>query len=307
MCCLTSSKKGQALQEYILIGALIIVMIIPTMLIFSGNFAGLLGRLYNNMNKTVLAQATPLSQSALTQTGDVLAVAAEGGKSKKDLVFTLKDGTIINLNQYPQDLKKAVEVNGSNGATNEVLAQLDSLIEQLEKSPDTNKTELASLKDLANQGHRLATIENLIETSYKNAGSLENLQATEVTFEGKQYKIDDLSSMLGWQSSELTPESISDRLSTQNAGPELKQFIDLYFKAEGSGALNDPAVKKVVTNMSDNIAFLTEITESTAWTTSNVEFDAAAMDQYAASAATNLNSGGICQAGNNTDTGVQCK
>lgn len=297
--------KGQGLTEYAMIGALILAVSIPAIATFGESFFDVLQSIYSNMERAVLSQATSLSQAERNMSGDT--VNAYQGGPAADLKMTLQDGTVINLKGYPQDLKKYVEVGGSNGATTEMLAQLDSLILQLQKSSDISPMELASLKNLSNQGHRLANLEAAIENTFKQAPAGSNYNALPVTFEGKQYAVKDLTSMLGWYGANMAPVDIKNTLSDTNAGSELDRFLTLYFQAEASGALNDPAVRSVVSDMSGQIAFLSETLEDTTYNVAAGTFGVESIDSYQASLVTQYNSSQICTAGKNKDTGVLCQ
>jgi len=306
-------SRGQGLAEYSLIGFLILVVSIPAISLFGDEFMGVLGGIFTGMNKSVTAQATPLSQAVLTQSGDHLTESSFNGVETADVKVTLKDGTVITLNEYPQDLKKYVEATGSNGATTELLAQMDSLIAQLEKSKTTTSLQNNKLKELSNQGHRLASIEATIENAYKTAGSVSNLNTMKVSFENKQYSVNELSMWLGWQggssTGQSTPNDIKNTLTDSYAAPELSVFINRYFEAEASGALSDPSVRNIVSDLTSQIAYLTEVMEHASWQAAEVADDPKTLDSYQISAVTNNQSSQICKQGNNgngKDNGVKC-
>lgn len=306
--------KGQGLAEYSLIALLILVVSIPAISLFGGDLMGLLQDMFSGMNKSVTAQATPLSNAAMAQSGDLVAAERNFAGSSAAVKVTLKDGTVIDLSQYPQDLKKYVDATGSNGATNEMLAQLDSLIAQLKKGNQITPAQLSSLQDLSNQGHRIASIEKLLEDSYKNADSLNTIYSGQVTFDGKTYTPLTLRSLIGWDTGlngtytgNDTPDTLQTTMSATGANPELSKFLNLYFQAEGSGALNDPALKNIVSDLTSQIAFLTEVSEHSSWEIATSSLDPKTINNVQVSLVTDNNSSQICKAGNGKDNGVVCK
>lgn len=307
-------NEGQGIAEYSLIAVLILVVSIPAISLFGGDFMGLLQGIFSGMDKSVTAEATPLSQAALTQSGDQVASSSFTGAETADVKVTLKDGTVITLNKYPQDLKKYVEATGSNGATTELLGQLDSLITQLGKSKNVTASQINGLKALSNQGHRLASIEGALENAYRTAGSINDLNNMLLTLEGKKYSVTQLAYSIGWQggngSRQSTPDDIANTLSDSYAAPELSEFINRYFEAEASGALNDPAVRDIVSDLSGQIAYLTEVMEHSTWQASEVALDPQTIDQYQVANLVNDKSSQICKLGNNgkgNDNGVKCE
>jgi len=306
--------KGQGLAEYSLIGILVLAVSIPAVSLFGDEFMGLLGGIFSGMNQSVTAQAAPLSAAALAQSGDQLASRNSFTGGAADVKVTLKDGTVINLSQYPQDLKKYVEATGSNGATNELLAQLDSLVEQLKKGNKISESQLNSLQALSNQGHRMASIEKLLEDSYKNASSLNTIYSGQIVFEGKTYTPLSLRSLLGWDSGLNgnytgldTPDTLKTTMSAAGANPELASFLNLYFQAEGSGALNDPVVKGIVSDLSSQISYLSEVAEHSSWQVATDSLDPKTISSVQVSHLTDDKSSKICKVGNGKDTGVHCQ
>jgi len=306
----TGPLTGQGLVEYSMIGLLVLIVAMPAISLFGGDFLEVLRGIFSNMNQNVTAQATPLTTAQIAQTGDQKADALGGAQSAK-VQITLKDGTVIQLSQYPQDLKKYVEVSGTNGTTAILLAQLDSLISQIKKTKTLNQTQVGSLQKLSTQGYRIAAVEKTIENAFKNAKSVNELSNTMITFDGQQYTITDFSWLIGWHGAvgyQSTPPDITNALdnSSTATGPELSRFLDLYFEAEANGSLNDPALKTVVSELSSQIAFLSEVMEDSSWQVLTSTKDLSTLDSLQISSTTHYNSSQICQL-NNPNSLIQCQ
>ncbi len=303
--------QGQGLAEYTLIALLALLVCIPAIGLFGGDFLNVLKGLFVGMNQSVVAQATPLTQAQVTMSGDKAATALSNLKAV-NIQLKLKDGTVINLKNYPQDLKQYVEATGSNGATTVLLAQMDTLIQQLKAKNALSTSQVTYLQQLSSQGYRLADIEAVIEKTYQTSSTGNNIYGTPVSLGGQTYLLGDLAYMLGWHGNltsgvQSQPDSITNPLSAANAGTELEKFLNAYFQAEASGALTDPALNHVVSDLSSRIAFLTEVMEHAAWEVDTSASDPSLFNTLQVSNLTYYSSSQLCQVGSNPSSTVQCE
>lgn len=309
------SLSGQGLAEYTLVAFLVLGAIIPAVSLFGGDFTAALQAIFNGMNGTVVASANPLSQTQINQTSDpaTTPTPSSGPTGQTASVqLKLQDGSTIDLNQYPMDIKAYVETTGTNGATLVLLAQMDSIIAQLSTNPNLPPEQVASLQALANQGHRIAMIEGLLESKILSASSLTDLSAMSFNFEGQIHTMDSLNWMIGWHGtgaagSQDDPTSVINPLNGTNTGVETSQFIDLYHQAVATGALSDPAVNATITELASQIAYLTEVTDYSVWASMYDTMDLTTFRSLEVSNITHFDSSQICTTGGDTDTGVACQ
>jgi len=313
-------QKGQGLAEYVLIAFVVLIASIPLVNIVGGSVEGVLGQILGGMNQSVLAQAP--NPAPLTPGGTPSTPPTTGGNPNPgvptsppsppttgapgDMTMTLKDGTVLSLKNYLEDSKSVVETTGTNGATMEILAQLDAMIAQLSKLPNVDPEQINRLQALANQGHKLADIEAAVAKAYTEVGSSDELATWTTTIQGQTYTGAQLTQVIGfWNPTGSMgdgPQDLTNPLSTQWAQSETAAFINLYNDAKASGALSDPAIDALVTDAASKISYLTEITEHGAI----VLPDEASLYANMASNMSDTHSTNICSAGGGTDSGVAC-
>jgi hypothetical protein len=79
------------------------------------------------------------------------------------LKLRLPNGKTIFLKNVPQNPSQMVEVDGGHGTTSQLLAVLDQLIQELERSGEDPQT-LSALKELSNAGFSFGNSQKTIET-----------------------------------------------------------------------------------------------------------------------------------------------
>ncbi len=200
--------------------------------------------------------------------------------------FTTSTGETISL-PYVNNIAESIETAGANGTTTLLLSSLDTLTAHAEILGELDSKQINSLKNLANQGHRMALIEQTIETFESPTGSSTGLETASIPFEGKDYHKDNLANKV----------SVS--------GVEGSQFLDLYKEAVAEGALENPAMMTVVQKLVSDILFIGTEFASVAWmadSTKEIRVNLASE----ASERTNKDSGGICDTSGSEDTGLSC-
>ncbi len=219
------------------------------------------------------------------------------------------NGTTINLEGYSPLFSESIETTGANGTTLSLYSSLMNIAQELESAGEVDATQANLLRDLANQGHRLAEIEGLIETAAQQASSVFDYNSVDIPFDGQTYKTFELEALLGWSANgSATPENIaSNSLNATGASPETATFIALYESVLASGALDDPAVMDIVTGLSGEIAYLTELTEHASALVGREEKPLSEFNSTMVSETTHYDSELICNEGDGAeDTGVSC-
>ena len=300
-------SKGQAHLEYTLIGGLGVLTIFFAWLAFSGDLHELL------KGALVQMQAKEHSAAALSK-------ANPGGRQSLPemmrMEIKLSDGSLVNLTQAPVNLPKLVETVGANGTTDKLAFALEDLTRALAKSGKLNEEQANTLLELANQGHHMAAVQKYIETSVET-GITDELIPEDAALGSDYERSRTNEAAMGF----LTRgnEDVSDEFSDP-PGWELRKLQALYLTARENGALDEPAVKEIVTKMTSDIGgiaqsvftnFETLVNENT-----RALFEMRTPPKYtraqfnamvgADESVTNSKSATICTAGNGADSGVLC-
>src|SRR5690606_32281060 len=98
----------------------------------------------------------------------------------------------------------------------------------------------------------------------KSAGNVSEYSG-DIIFEGQTTTVTRLANSIGW--SDYAPRDLAD---TNNAGPMLADFLNEYAQLQESGALQDPAVRKLVHTLTSQIA---GIAESVQYSSTQIESD----------------------------------
>lgn len=310
-------SAGNSLVEYILPAAVIgVVLIVGSLTLVSSMQQGLSGQFGgesvndNRMSIRALGHNPNLTQ----------------------LRLTLQDGTVIVIPQYPRSLTTSLETVGANGTTEELLTVLESLIAQMEAAGKLTPTQALALKKLANQGHAVANLESLLESAAQKAGNdNEKFQNMTFSYNGRELTSTGLAITIGTNAGELTrtnanakelltrvvPGSELAKFVEGNTycGKEGAEFIELFTQAKASGALSDPAVSSLVSQLTGDIFSMSQGFASVVYFAAQNEphpllghlISPNDLSSATASVVTHANSGGICEASTlNQDSGISC-
>lgn len=266
--------KGQSLTEYLMIGALALIVTIGAL--------GMLGEVLKERFGTMLTTRTQpeptitaVAESSL-QPGDIALPLATGPKAASMAESLLGQG----------DIKKAILVTGANGTTDQLADAILSRAKEMLAAGKINESQFNRLADLANQGHRIASIERLIEQAANAAGqSPETFSQTKLLFEGKYYTPEKLGNLIG---------TSLDGAGTDN--PEMERFQALYNQAIADGALSDPTFNSQINALTANIVNISNGVETATDDKTNIGKQLA---NAIASTTTDKNSTTICTLGGN--------
>lgn len=254
------------------------------------------------------------------------------------LVITLANGERVVLDEYPANLAQMAETVGGSGVTESLLASLESLTAQLQAQGELTEDQANLLKELSDQGHRIAQIEALVEQLAASSGNDKNIfRNARTTFEGVNYNPANLSDLIGVYSSTpastaqaqtIPPELIPyfNRLfrnsnslqesSQRYAGREFVSFLAAFKAADDMRAFDNPQIRAVVADLSGKITRLASQMEDQVNATKGIGNPATGDDysQYTpdrfrldyAARLTHENSAGICAAGGSRDSGISC-
>lgn len=233
---------------------------------------------------------------------------------------------ILDESSYLQ----AIQTTGGNGTTAILAQQIYALAQQLQQQGDITPGQANILIKLAEQGYRMAGMQKIIENAANAAGT--NWSAydnTQINFEGNTYSPADFAKQFAWTGTgSYNYDPTTSLSSLTEAGPEMQQFIQLYQTAANTGALNNPQAKTIITNLSSQILFTSDLVENASFWRDYQVADAPGASVSAhfqniynsetlihngqalndlASNSTSKNSGNICQAGQGLSSSGQCQ
>ncbi len=231
----------------------------------------------------------------------------------------------FDLSDYPTDLLSTIETTGGNGTTTLLLSILERYIEQEVAAGNMTEEDSQILIQLANQGHKMAAVEKIVEDRYANSSSYDEFLQP-ITYDGVTYPnpSDLVDATLGWVGSEGNPSGLIayDIILDPNAdqthsgiweiGGETREFARIYQEAKAAGRLSDPTTDLVVTSLAEQISMLSGTMQQApnhmyvGIFPGTVPYEDA-FSKVIASEITDINSVGICAADGGEDSGVQCK
>ncbi len=294
------------MTEYVIIGALVLAVGMGGLVMLASSLKGqLTGMISPPAPLQPKAVAIAVKPTAVQPVPVVALPAASGSKKIK-----LSDGTEVLLNQVGESLQKTVETAGANGATEKMLADLQSLTQQLVASGKITESQANDLYVLANKGYQLAALERQIEDAAQATRSDRSFLNTSIEYNGKQYTVEEAGDLLGFTSG-VDPDRNIQRnpdyvLSLTDANPETKAFIQLYNKVLKNGSMDDPAVKDVVSQLSSNITYLTDVVVDVVWGVQNNDLSVSQTQNHLVSLTTAFDSNGICGAGKGNSKSQTC-
>lgn len=317
---LKKSASANALTEYILPVAIIgiVVIMAVTQLV-----PGLSARVKSSNN------GAPLTVGS----NQMLVRSMGSNPYTQSLQIQMADGSVLTLNEYPRDIQNLLETVGSNGTTDILAANLQSIAQQMLAQGKLSEEQYNQLIDLANQGHNLGIMEGLLEdAAIRSNGDKNAFKLMPMTYKGQQHTTASLHTTLS-----ETIGNLENTISAQQIDPETKRifglyetvtgdnedkgkpifygrdlynFMNSYMSASRQGALNDPTVQKVVRDLAMQIKTISVQTAAAAYYSfdeSNTELRLEDFSKNVASNVTHQNSAQICQNGNGTEeNGIHC-
>ncbi len=149
--------KGQALNEYLLIGGVIVLASVVAV--------GLLGQQLSGMfSNMIQADAGPAASVARVEVLD-LGLAAGPGTQTVTFPFRNGDETVMfSIPNYPANFAQAVETAGASGASERLAVFLSQMAAHLESLDPPQMEEAALLRELSEHGFLLATRHQNLES-----------------------------------------------------------------------------------------------------------------------------------------------
>src|SRR6478609_890117 len=253
---------GNTLPEYVLIALFLILACVTGIQLLSNNVSMAMVKVRDDMKTHQQA-----AQSVLAAEQPAAAAAANGASgSGAGAGLTAAQTALLQ-----QSLADKIQTSGANGATELLADQLSAAAELLLAQGKINASQYDILMQLANQGHRIAAIQDLITNAISSAnGDTTLLQNMTLVYNGNTYTVSQLAQMIGTSSNpaELANTNVL-ALDPSQYDSQIASFAGLYNEALNSGALSDPAAMSTVTSASQQIGNLAESVEDTVYQVNN--------------------------------------
>jgi Flp pilus assembly pilin Flp len=242
------NASGNTVSEYGIIAALIMAVCLGSLQLMGSNLDGVMNQFAGSLK---LKSKPALAESITVNPQD--SSSQQVSTANQVWTFQTTSGFKLNLQSYPQNIEKAIITAGANGTTEIILGNLNSLIRQLQESGEITKEQASLLTALSNQGHEIAKIEALLETTQANSTSRSEFLNSKITYNGQTY----------------TPVTLADEIMSALTygyrpvrGPQIQKFLDLKAQASAQGALKDPTINKIITLMTNQIIAIANSVET---------------------------------------------
>lgn len=306
-------SAGNTLAEYGLIGLLLLGICIVAITSLGNNLGGNLGNLEKSLARKPGGNTTQVAgvTNHVPRKKPVIPNAAMGGNA---LSATLANKMSV------REMQATIQVSGANGATKELASVMAAYAKQLLVEGTLTEEQANLLSRLANEGHKLANAEKLLEDAYS-----QNMET--VTYGGRTYTRKQFGEMFGFNRLHgVVGSTTSMDEQMKNAQSMTAPFLTIYNQAKSRGALDDPAVAKVIDTLSTEITITSDLLK---WNLEEAEKSGRTTQEYQhrlgmgyvtalhqtnifdqvteiASEFTHNRSGLICSTGDGQDHGKQC-
>jgi len=302
--------SGQGLSEYGMIAALVCLASVGALVLLGGNLRDVFSNMLPERSQTQVTATAPSFTTGSGQTPNSASPKTSPLADMQPLTITMANGKTITIDAYPKNLAKTVETLGTNGTTAILADNLSAMADQLLTAGEITPEEANLFHQLANQGHRIASIEKLFEDAATKSGS--DKQAflnLPIVFDDKTYATPlELVDSIGYNKKLGSGEWVPD-------GNESAKLLNLQKQLVDSGALNDPAIKDIVNDLvyvinetSDHFQNNVYAIDETSLAPKDMQKQIASDIQESdlASYLTDNTSADICKTGKGKDTGKKC-
>lgn len=304
--------KGNSLIEYAIpLGMLALAGLASAQLLTQGVPPTLAGNLNGDLQGNVIAVKAMGSDSFITPATVAATNPTTGGNTPAgtpgSVVLTLSNGSTLVMNNLATDFNGLLETSGAAGTTSTLSANMETLAAELLASGEISQAEANLIQSLAQKGHEMAGAEQFLENFAANHPNPADWDQP-VTYNGVTYATPRAmgEALIGYLDPQTTAANNPlDPSYVAANGPNniTKQFVDQYNGAVSQGALSNPLVNSIVTQLSEQIVFTSDAVQHSVWQVmAPGSITPGQFNQNNYALATTINSQGICNAGG----GISC-
>jgi len=266
--------SGQSLAEYGLVAILVGVASIGSLVLLGGSLSNALQNIWPQAPAS--SQQIDASEPSTTPVETLMEKGVE--VNGPDVMVKLASGTVITVKNFALNMDQSrdlISTTGANGATRLQASQLVALADQLQAAGELTPNEATTLKELANQGFKIAQIEEIVEKAIANSSSTAEFATTPVTFNGRTYtNANDLVSQnigfeawLGYEGEPITSlDPFMDAATGGRTRPETELFQKLYQEALSQpGVQAIPEVQSIIETLGTQILYTSELLEDASY------------------------------------------
>jgi hypothetical protein len=304
-----SYAKGNALTEYGFIGLLVLGVCVVALSGLGDSLLKNLDGFQKSLVKKPNTQASLVAGSVPGTPGKPGSIT-DGGSSLGELVKGLS----------VKEMEATIQVSGANGATKELASKMTAYASQLLAEGKLSEEQADMISRLANEGHKLAIAEKLLEDAYAR-------KSDSIVYGGQTYTRAAFGELFGFNRLHgIVGSATSMESQMTNAKPMTASFLTMYNQAKDAGALSDPAIARTIENLSTQITVTSDLLK---WNLEEADKSGRSMQDYqsrlgmgyvtalyqinlpdlaaeAASDLTHEDSRDICRTGGGQDQGRQC-
>lgn len=281
---------GQGLVEYSLIGSLAVIAIVAT-LFMSNSLRDVLNGFNGSMTYNKKEHAAKLA---------LITTAAQKPSSQ-----ALSQLTAVNGNLDSAQLSQTIATAGANGTTAMLADAIKAAARQQLLDKAITQSQYNNLIALANKGYYLGALQGGVESAAEGLKRGDNIKDITVNVNGERKSVYDIWGEIGYSNEpNEIPTDISNPLDRPRSA--LGDFLDTYSAVQKSGALNNPALNEKISTLSSQIVQINSAMDKLLWNSSSI-VSANDLNSKMVSTITNKNSTQICEIGNGTASGSNCK
>jgi len=296
-------QNGHTITEYTIIAIFVLIATAATWTQIANGFTSKTGQARDDF-KSRISSAQKQAQADAAAAAAAKAAAAAAASAPGSTKGGASSATVGPITI--SGISGIIQTAGANGATDSLASSMEALAAQLLADGKITQDQANLLQQLAQAGHDMAGAEAALQNAV-NSG------AGTVTYNGQTYAVADFQAQFGFDNS--IGINAASTMNSSAAMAQLQPFMSLYDQVAASGILSNPDVGGVVTDMSKQIASLSDLQK---WntTTSATDLTSAyvtAMGQVGVTdssgtiaGATNAGSGVICGTGGGADSGTSC-
>jgi hypothetical protein len=255
-------NNGQSVAEYTVTACLVGIASLGALSFMSDSFSSSLSKMTSSVVPATGAAQELTASAGTPATGGTgsLPVAGAGGGS---ITVDLGNGKSVTLPSFISNTKALYETAGSSGVTSALAAEIQQFAQALFDAGEISQTELDGLVALANQGHRIGSVIEVLE----NVPPVADGYSTMVNFEGQSYLLNDLGQTIGLNvtfdhTGTVTAYQLDLAGNVATTGGESQKFLDLYKALQDQPAFANAQVKNLVTALSQQILEIADTHES---------------------------------------------